>query len=181
MNVRDESRPDRRTANPRVRLEPMSEEDLSESVKRSVSRYAAELVKRGISSEEGSLEFSRHDFDQFLPQGLKTPNHHLFNVIDASSNARVGETWYTVQERGGKIQFWIDWIWIEPPHRRHGFATAALRHLEDEARKLGADRTGLSVWMDNPGAVALYTNLGYVTSMMRMSKRLDHANDSGRQ
>ena len=78
-----------------------------------------------------------------------------------------------VKERGGKVHFWIDWIWIERQYRRQGFATATLRILEQEARKLGADRTGLTVRTDNPGAVALYSKLGYANERMQMTKLLD--------
>ncbi len=184
MSARDEPRPDREPTDAshpvaRVRLEPMSEEDYAKSVKRSISRYAAELVQRGLSTKEGSLEVSRQDFERFLPQGLKTPGHHLCNLLEITRNVRVGETWYTVQGRGGKPHFWIDWIWIDAKHRRHGYASQTLRLLEERARQLGADRTGLSVWMDNPGAVALYSKLGYVATNMRMTKLLDRAVEGG--
>jgi len=49
----------------------------------------------------------------------------------------------------------------------------ALRLLENEALGLGADRTGLSVWTDNPEAIALYTKLGYAMVHMRMTKLID--------
>ena len=155
-----------------VRLEPMSEEDFQKSLARDIPRYAEELVRRGLATEDHALEASRTDFTQFLPNGRETPHHHLSNAVDDAVGARVGEAWYTVQERGGKTQFWIDWVWIEPKHRRQGYATQTLRSLEEEARRAGADRTGLSVWTDNPGAMALYSKLGYTTVHMRMSKSL---------
>jgi len=155
-----------------VRLEPMGEEDYQRSLERGIPYYANQLAERGLCLKERALEVSISDFKELLPQGLKTPNRHLLNVVDQVTGDHVGEAWYTLRDRGGKVEFWIDWIWVEPPYRRRGVASAVLHLLEDEARRVGADRTGLSVWTDNPEAVALYSKLGYATHMMRMSKLL---------
>lgn len=82
----------------------------------------------------------------------------------------MGGTWHTARERSGRVRFWI-----EPQHRRSGFATAVLRALEEEAREWGTDRSGPSVWTDNPEALALYSKLGYVTASMRVIRSLDGA------
>jgi ribosomal protein S18 acetylase RimI-like enzyme len=156
-----------------IRLEPMDETDFREFVQRTIPRYAARKVERGLWKEEGALETSRADYARLLPQGRETPDHHFCNLRDAASGTRVGEVWYTAPVRGGKVQFWIEWIWVEPEHRRRGYATQALDRLEEEARRLGAERTGLNVWMDNPGAVALYSKLGYTTANMAMTKSLN--------
>ena len=157
----------------RIRLEQMSEADFEDSLKRGIRMLAADLVRLGLATEELSLEASRAEFSELLPQGLKTPGHCLRNVLDAASGNRVGETWFTVKERGGRVHFLIDWIWIDSQYRRRGFATATLHALEQEARKLGADRTRLSVMTDNSGAVALYSKLGYSTTNIRMTKILN--------
>ena len=47
-----------------------------------------------------------------------------------------------------------------------------MRQLEELARSLGSDRIGLDVWMDNPGAIALYSRLGFTASSMAMTKPL---------
>jgi ribosomal protein S18 acetylase RimI-like enzyme len=85
----------------------------------------------------------------------------------------VGEVWYTAANEGGRMQFWVEWIWIEPEHRRRGYALQAFLLLEEEARRLGAPRCGLDVWVDNPAAIALYKKLGYVSVSMSMVKALD--------
>lgn len=156
-----------------IRLEAMSETDFEDSLKRGIPMLAAELVRCGLATEELSLEASRAEFSDLLPQGLKTPGHHFRNIFDEGIGSRVGETWFTVKERDGKIHFWIDWIWIDPKRRRRGFATATLRALEQEARKLGAERTGLSVRTDEPDALALYSKLRYSTEAMQMTRLLD--------
>ena len=157
----------------------MSDADFRDSVQRSVARHAADYVRRGLWAEEGSLEVSKKVFAELLPQGHETPNRHFATVVDQEAGQRVGETWYLVHPRAGKVQFWIDWIWIDPDHRRKGYAVAALRLLEEEARRRGADRVGLSVWFDNPGAIALYQKLGYAPASMWMMKLLDRAAGAG--
>jgi GNAT superfamily N-acetyltransferase len=156
-----------------VRLEPMSEADFRESVRRSISRHAADYVRRGLWSEKASLEAMEKEFARLLPNGRETPDRCFANVVDSGSGRRVGETWYTAQEQGGRIRFWVDWIWIDSEHRRKGYATATLLRLEGEALKRGADRIGLSVWFDNPDAIALYSKLGYAPASMWMLKLLD--------
>lgn len=158
-----------------IRLEPMSEEDFQESVRRSIPRHAADYVRRGLWAQEKSLESMKEEFSRLLPNGRETLNRHFAKIIDAEKSLRVGETWYLAQEQGGKLRFWIDWIWIDLEHRRKGYATSTLLLLEEEARKLGADRVGLNVWFDNPGAIALYSKLGYVPASMSMMKLLNHA------
>ncbi len=160
---------------PAVRLESMSEADFDASRDRAIPRHAADQVRRGLWTEEESLEASRVEFAQLLPQGSATPHFHFCNVVDESTKSVLGETWYSVRAMGGKVQFWIDWIWIEPRYRRRGYATQVFRYFEKEAAKLGADRIGLHVVVENDGAIALYSQLGYQTTNLRMTKLLNPA------
>lgn len=155
-----------------VRLEPMSNDDFRRSIERSIPRYADELVTRGRASPASALARSRSDFAELLPQGLATPGYQFRHVVDEPTGERVGETWYTVRSRGPVVDFWVDWIWIEPPHRRRGLATATLRRLEEEAVRLGAVEVGLNVFADNPGAMRLYEKLGYAPMSFHLLKRL---------
>ena len=120
-----------------VRLEPMSDADFRDSVQRSVTRHAADYVRRGLWAEAGSLEVSKKEFAELLPQGRETLNRYFATGVDQKTGQRVGETWYLVQPRAGKVRYWIDWIWIDPNHRRKGYAVATLQLLEEEARRRG--------------------------------------------
>ncbi|HXQ48382.1 MAG TPA: GNAT family N-acetyltransferase [Thermoplasmata archaeon] len=153
----------------------MSDPDFEASRARAIPRHAADQVRRGLWTEKDAEAASRAEFAQLLPQGRSTPFYHFCHIVDGPTGARVGETWYIVRTHGGKVQFWIDWIWIDPPHRRRGLASQVLRHLEEEAVRLGADRVALHVVADNEGAIALYSKLGYRTTNMRLSKPLSPA------
>ena len=155
-----------------IRLEPMTEADFAGFLERSIPRRAARYASRGVWAEAHAEETSRELYAEYLPQGVSTPGHHLCHLLVEPGGDRVGEVWYTSRNEGGLVQFWIEWIWIEPEHRRRGLATEALRLLEDEARRRGALRVGLEVWLDNPGALELYRRLGYSAVRMSMVKPL---------
>jgi ribosomal protein S18 acetylase RimI-like enzyme len=155
-----------------IRLDPMDEATFQESLKRVIPRLAELQAKRGLWTAESALEAARSVYTGLLPRGRETPHNYLCSVVDVSTNARVGEVWYKTDELGGKVDFTIEWIWTEPSHRRKGYATQALQLVEREARRLGAERAKLYVWMDNPEAVALYTKLGFSADGWLMRKSL---------
>jgi len=153
-----------------VRLVPMNAAEFRESFEQTVSRRATDSVRRGSWTKEKATEAARAELAGFLPQGRETPSHHFVKVVDESNGKQVGEAWYSAREEGGRVRFWIDWLWTDPSQRRRGYATAVLQKLSHEAAKLGADRIGLYVFSDNPHAVALYSKLGFTTSVMGLTK-----------
>ena len=156
-----------------IRLVPMDENDFARYLARAIPRRAERYAARGVWKEERALETSRQLYAQLLPQGASTPHQHFVRIVESATEASVGEAWYRTEEVGGVVQFWIEWITIEPEHRRKGYASAALDLLEQEARRLGATRTGLDVWSDNPGAFELYRKQGYRTIRQSLVKPLD--------
>jgi len=156
-----------------IRLEPMNEEDFRASLALAIPRYAAECVQQGLWTADNSLEASRSELELLLPQGFKTPNRHFGKLIEEASGSSVGEVWYTVERKGGKVRFWVDWISVDPRMRTRGYATEALELLSAEALKHGADRIGLQVLSDNAVAVALYTRAGFKPTDVRMAKQLN--------
>jgi len=141
-------------------------------VERAIPRRAERWVRRGIWDPARAIEASREGYAQAFPQGRLTPHQHLLDVIEQASGARIGEVWCETRETGGKVDFNIQWLYIEPEFRRRGFGAEVLRLLEEDARRRGAERTRLIVWMDNPDAIRLYSKLGYVTQTMGMAKSL---------
>jgi ribosomal protein S18 acetylase RimI-like enzyme len=148
----------------------MNEPEFREAFERTVARHASDSVRRGIWTKEAAMEASRKELNRFLPQARETPGHHFVKVVDESNGKQVGESFYSVRDEGGKVVFWVDWLWTDPQQRRRGYATAVLQQLSHEAVKRGADRIGLFVFADNPHAVALYTKLGFATTVMGMSR-----------
>ena len=151
----------------------MDEADFRLSLERSIVRHSEDCARRGIWTEAASLQASRDESVELLPQGRETPDMHFAHVVDEKANVRVGETWYLAKERGGKTQFYVAWLWIDPEHRRKGYASQLLQVLADEAVQSGADRMELAVVFDNPGAQALYAKMGFRTVSYRMMKPVE--------
>ena len=162
-----------------IRLVPMDEAEFQASLERGIRRHAEDGVGRGSWSEQVALEASWDEFAQLLPQGRETSNRHFVLVIDAEHDRKVGEAWYLCKQEVGRVNFWVDWLWIEPEARRKGYATSVLRLLEIEASAAGADRIGLGVVADNAAAMALYSKLGFRPARLHLEKHLPKAQLEG--
>lgn len=150
----------------------MSEAEFQASLARAIERHAEYRTARGIWTPDAAIEASRAEYVELLPNGRATPARHFCHVVDDRDGGIVGETWYRAHPQGGHLQFWVDWIWIDPAHRRKGYATRLLLLLAAMAEKEGADQLGLSVVADNENAIGLYRKLGFSVTRMHMTKRL---------
>jgi ribosomal protein S18 acetylase RimI-like enzyme len=106
-----------------------------------------------------------------LPEGLATPLHHLFKVVDEEGR-KVGILWINEQDRGGERIAYVYDIVIDAPHRRRGHAQAAFALMEDKAKELGLAGVALHVFGHNHEARALYGKLGFEPTNIQMFKRL---------
>lgn len=155
-----------------VVLVPMTEAEYRETIEKAVPRHAANCVRRGEWAAESALEASRKEYETRHPQGVRTQDHFFVKILDEGTGERVGETWYSSRQDGGKVRFWVEWLWIEPEFRRRGHARRVLELLAQEAVRRGAERIGLYVFNDNLGAVALYTGAGFAAKSMSMVKEI---------
>ena len=64
-------------------------------------------------------------------------------------------------------------LYVEPPHRRQGIATALLQRGESWAKARGDRQLGLQVHHHNTGAIALYNRQGYHPTALWMTKSLE--------
>ena len=156
-------------------LVPMSEATYARYVESAVAGYAEDSVACGRWPAAGALERSRREFAALLPQGLATPDNHLFEIRDGRTQEPVGAIWFAVvADEGDRAAYVYDMV-VEPPHRRRGHALRAFEALEPRVRALGLSRIGLHVFGHNPGAQALYARLGYGVTGINMVKQLDAA------
>jgi ribosomal protein S18 acetylase RimI-like enzyme len=158
---------------PSVALTLMRPEAFAAFVDAAVEDYAADNVAVGRWPAADARALSRAEFERLLPQGLATADNFLFEITELSATAIVGMIWITVVTRGNSKTAFVYQVRVEPEFRRRGYATAALRALEDIARELGASSIGLHVFEHNPGAQALYRSLGYAVTGTNMLKPLD--------
>ncbi len=155
-----------------VNLHPMTETAYQTYLADAVKDYAGDHVRDGRWAPTESLEESAKEFARLLPDGTKTPGHHLFTVVDRDTNLPVGILWYAVQQGPqGKTAFVYD-IRMNEGARGRGYGTQTLAALEHHARLYGANSIALHVFGHNEGAFRLYQRVGYRTTNISMVKDL---------
>src|SRR5438552_14643823 len=102
-----------------VRLEAMTEAEFQAFLEPAIAEYAAEHVKSGHWSPEESLEKSRKEYAQLLPDGLSSVDQHLFSIKD-ESGTQVGVLWFAVRKKGDKRSAFIYDVRIDEVFQRRG-------------------------------------------------------------
>ena len=159
---------------PLVRLLPMSEQHYPIYCAYFIEDYAQDLA----SNHGHDLPTARHKAEQTLcdslPQGVATPGHSLLCILPAEESGAgeepLGYLWHALQADRGET-FICD-FYMAPTHRGRGYGKAAMAVLEAELKAMGVDRIKLRVAQDNPRALALYQELGFVITGYNMAKTL---------
>jgi ribosomal protein S18 acetylase RimI-like enzyme len=136
----------------------------------SADSYAKEIVESGSMSWEDAVEKAAADFAALVPEGLETPDHHLFTAYDGETE--IGLFWLQIRTRATGPEGFILDIEVRPDQRRHGYGRAIMTAGEEECRRRGVTAIGLNVFAQNVGARALYDQLGYQVTSTQMRKRL---------
>ena len=149
----------------------MTHEQFEEWLPRAIVQYAEEHVATGRWAESEAVEKSRQEHARLLPQGVDTPDHHLWHIVRTSDRQKVGLLWVNIMSAPTRHAFIFN-IEIDEPFRRHGYATRAMNKLEDHARGLGLESIRLHVFGHNTAARPLYEKLGYIPTNINMAKKL---------
>ena len=145
-----------------------------------IAAYAQDKVAVGSWAAEGALERSRAEFATLLPQGLATPDNHLFEILAADDGAVVGAVigtvvgaiWLAIEREHGTVTGYVYNVGIKPEFQRQGHALRAFQGLELLALELGAASIGLHVFGANAAAQALYRKLGFTVTGINMRKSI---------
>tara|TARA_B100001250_G_scaffold397573_1_gene404843 strand:+ start:521 stop:1003 length:483 start_codon:yes stop_codon:yes gene_type:complete len=132
--------------------------------------YAEDNVRSGRWPEQGAMERALADMRNSLPQGVHTPDQHLFNITDDSGSV-VGHLWYATFDQCGHRSAFIYDIEILPEHRQQGHATGAIKAMREQLAESGIHDIQLHVFAFNEGAIALYRKLGFTVSGFNMFLR----------
>lgn len=155
-------------------LRPMSDAEYAAWQEQSIKDYAADKVASGQWSESESLELSRKENDELLPQGLQTPDNYFFTIANAQAES-VGMLWFAVRTKfNAPIAFVYD-VAVWPEHQRQGHASRAFLALEEEVRRRGLGGIALHVFGHNAAAQALYAKLGFQPTNINLFKQLPGA------
>ena len=155
-----------------VMLEPMTPVEFEAYLPPAIAEYAADRIAAGNWSEAEALSRAQREFADLLPQGVTTPNQHLFTIRDAAGAQAVGVIWLAVMSHFGQPSAFIYDLRIFDDFQRRGYGAQAMLAVEREAQALGMNRIGLHVFGHNSAAQALYLKLGYAITNINMTKHL---------
>jgi ribosomal protein S18 acetylase RimI-like enzyme len=153
-------------------LIPMRPEAFGPYLQSSVAGYAQDNIASGRWPADGAVERSLAEFMGLLPLGLATPDNHLFEILATPDGPSVGAIWYAVEDKHGIRGAYVYDVEIKPEYRRQGHARRAFELLETIVAEQGLASIGLHVFGHNPGAQALYQQLGYAVTGINMLKPL---------
>jgi ribosomal protein S18 acetylase RimI-like enzyme len=69
---------------------------------------------------------------------------------------------------------WINYLAVDPMHRRQGFARLLVTEVEGRLRDLGCAKINLQIRRDNQEAIAFYERVGFAEdAVVSMGKRLE--------
>ncbi|HSS67953.1 MAG TPA: GNAT family N-acetyltransferase [Nocardioidaceae bacterium] len=134
-----------------------------------VVEYAQAWVDSGILTSDEALKRAETQFAELLPDGLDTETQEFFTPVDGDES--VGVLWVHFDQTDERRAFIYD-IQVWEHLRRRGYGRAIITALVDEARSRGARSIGLNVFGSNPGAKALYEQMGFEVAATSMKLAL---------
>ncbi|WP_162616444.1 GNAT family N-acetyltransferase [Xylanimonas allomyrinae] len=140
-------------------LRPMTETSFDAYLDAAIDEYAREIRSTDHVAWSEALDHSRKDYEDLLPQGLRSAGHVLLDVVERSTQVTVGALWLEV--RPPSAAFVYD-VYLHPGARGVGLGRSAVRAGAEWCRQRGLSVLGLSVLGHNTAARALYDSLGFV-------------------
>lgn len=151
-------------------LRPMTQEEYVVWREESVREYAAEIATSRDLDPASAAAQSAGEFAQLLPDGLASPDMHLWTALVDDESVGIG--WFELRERASGVSAWIYDIRVDSARRGQGLGRDLLDALHDAARDLGATSMTLNVFGDNPTAIRLYETSGYTVTAQQMRREL---------
>jgi ribosomal protein S18 acetylase RimI-like enzyme len=155
----------------KVELRPMRDDEFTAWLPKMREDYGQAMVDDAGITPEGAHAKAAADIEQLFP-GLQPSADQLVFVVEVDGEP-VGELWLAERDDFGRRTLFIYDIQVEEAHRGRGYAKAAMRLAEEEARRRGIRRLALNVFGRNTVARRLYQSLGYEENAIAMSKSLD--------
>ena len=103
---------------------------------------------------------------------------------DIARKLQVNPEWFLVGEQDGRIvagvmagyeghRGWINYLAVDPAHRRAGLGRAMMAEAERLLRAAGCPKINLQVRPENPGVIAFYERIGFtVEGAISLGRRL---------
>ena len=151
-----------------VKLVRMQQEDFEPYRERGIREYAEDHVRNGNWTAEESLERSRKESEQLLPDGVNSKDQFLFSIIDETDGNKIGILWVQVKDQKAFIYDFI----VDEEFRGQGYGKQALAALDEKLISMSVESVGLHVFGHNIVAQELYKKSGYEITNINMRKVL---------
>ncbi|AUX41606.1 uncharacterized protein SOCE26_030270 [Sorangium cellulosum] len=153
-----------------VSLRPLEPAELEAFIHLTVRGYAEERAEAVDARAEDAARNARAQVEALLPQGLATPDHHLFAVLEG--DVAVGHLWIAVTSVDGFRSVFLYDIHLREDARGRGIGRRVMALAEEAARGLGARDLELHVFASNTRALRFYEALGFRITSVSMRKTI---------
>jgi len=154
-----------------LKLVKMQQEDFEPYHERGIREYADDHVRNGNWTAEESLERSRKEFEQLLPDGVNSRDQFLYSIIEEIDDNKIGLLWVQIKDQKAFIYDFV----IDESFRGKGYGKQALVALDEKLKSMDVQSVGLHVFGDNVTAQELYKKMGYQITGIHMKKVLTRA------
>ena len=150
-------------------IRPLREDEYDAFIARGLAFYVDDMVRAGVDRDVAQAKADK-DLPHLLPEGLATPNHYMYAILDDGCFA--GYLWLC--DRDGELghSLFVYAVEIDDEFRGRGLGRAAMVFAEGEAKRLGIAKVALNVFGGNAVARGLYLSLGYMETAVHMEKRV---------
>lgn len=148
----------------------MTDEEYAEFRERNEVSYATEIAASRAVPLAEARRLASDDHDRLLPEGLRTPGHHLWTAY--AGDHPVGDLWLHLEEKPDGLHAFGYAFEVREELRRRGYGRAMTVEAEQKCRELGVVALGLTVFGPNLAARNLYEDLGFEVTVLQMRKRL---------
>jgi ribosomal protein S18 acetylase RimI-like enzyme len=145
-----------------VRLMPSAGHEVDRRLGAFVGHHAADLSSMALGPITQLARFSRAMLLAECDDDAQPRHSHFFDIVDDESGRTVGYVWTSGHNFGFGTMLFIKHLLVDPPHRRQGYASSALRLLARQSRECPhVSGLALAVVPANHAAASLYRQLGF--------------------
>ncbi len=157
-------------------LRNMTEECFSNYIETSLVNHAQDNIDTGKWQKDEAIDKARAEFgdnlEKILPQGLKTNNNYLFEIIENNTCESIGHIWLAIEKCSYNNSAFIYHIENHNEYQQPLYAYSAMKNIEEFLIDLDVYNINLHVYNHNKHAKHLYKRLDYKILSHNMSKKL---------
>lgn len=156
----------------RLRMDPMTPEELEAFIAYSREAYISDRVTHGGEDRRDAEEVEAEQAAKYFPGGEPAKDHYFFSGRDLATGEPVGILWLFERQTAAGTSAFIYDMEVKEDLRAQGWGRELMTYAEQWARQRGAREIALNVFGRNAVARGLYSSLGYDERSVTMAKTL---------